>query len=109
LYSLAFPSLTVISPLLFAQQAVEDNEMNLTEGEVIEQIEELDEGWWSGVGGGGAKAGMFPGPSGYISVFVVANSFGTANYVEIVEQPEGQVEEDPAPPPPPPPPPVRLS
>jgi hypothetical protein len=48
---------------------VEDNEMNLTEGEVIEQIEELDEGWWSGVGGGGAKTGMFPGLSGYISVF----------------------------------------
>ena len=35
--------------------------MNLTEGEVIEQIGEIDEGWWSGVGQGGAKTGLFPG------------------------------------------------
>jgi hypothetical protein len=43
-----------------SQQAAEDNEMSLVEGELIEQIEELGEGWWSGVGAGG-KAGMFPG------------------------------------------------
>ncbi len=35
--------------------------MNLDEGELIEQIEQLDEGWWSGVGAGGAKQGLFPG------------------------------------------------
>lgn len=35
--------------------------MNLHEGEMIEQIEELDEGWWSGVGENGAKSGLFPG------------------------------------------------
>ena len=35
--------------------------MELTEGELIEQIEQLDEGWWSGVGEGGAKSGLFPG------------------------------------------------
>ena len=40
---------------------MEDNEMNLTEGEVIEQIEQLDDGWWSGVGAGGSKSGLFPG------------------------------------------------
>ena len=33
--------------------------MNLAEGEYIEQIEEIDEGWWSGVGPGG-KTGLFP-------------------------------------------------
>ena len=33
--------------------------MGLIEGEYIEQIEEVDEGWWSGVGAGG-KAGLFP-------------------------------------------------
>ena len=42
--------------------------MDLTEGELIEQIEQLDEGWWSGVGANGTKQGLFP-----------------ANYVEIVE------------------------
>jgi hypothetical protein len=34
--------------------------MNLVEGEYIEQIEEADEGWWTGVGAGG-KSGLFPG------------------------------------------------
>jgi hypothetical protein len=43
----------------FWKQATEDNEMHLIEGEYIEQIEEVDEGWWSGVGPGG-KAGLFP-------------------------------------------------
>ncbi len=37
--------------------------MPLVEGELIEQIEQLDEGWWSGVGEGGAKSGLFPGTS----------------------------------------------
>ena len=44
-------------------QAQEDNEMELTEGELIEQIEQLDEGWWSGVGANGTKQGLFPGTS----------------------------------------------
>jgi drebrin-like protein len=35
--------------------------MNLAEGEIIEQIEEIDEGWWSGIGSGGTKTGLFPG------------------------------------------------
>lgn len=35
--------------------------MNLLEGELIEQIEQVDEGWWSGVGQGGDKSGLFPG------------------------------------------------
>ena len=34
--------------------------MGLVEGEYIEQIEEIDEGWWFGVGPGGKK-GLFPG------------------------------------------------
>ena len=39
--------------------------MDLTEGELIEQIEQLDEGWWSGVGANGTKQGLFPGePAG---------------------------------------------
>ena len=37
--------------------------MPLVEGELIEEIEKLDEGWWSGVGANGAKTGLFPGTS----------------------------------------------
>lgn len=40
-------------------QATEDNEMTLIEGEHIAQIDEIDDGWWSGVGPGG-KSGLFP-------------------------------------------------
>ena len=43
-------------------QAQEDNELSLAEGELIEQIEQLDEGWWQGVGPGG-RSGLFPGAS----------------------------------------------
>jgi len=48
--------------------------MNLVEGELIEEIEELGEGWCSGVGGNGAKSGLFPSesetetPSGWFHV-----------------------------------------
>ena len=44
-------------------QASEENEMHLVEGELIEEVEKLDEGWWSGVGDNGAKRGLFPGES----------------------------------------------
>ena len=37
--------------------------MDLVEEELIEEIEQLDEGWWSGVGSSGAKSGLFPGES----------------------------------------------
>ena len=33
--------------------------MNLLEGDIITDVEEIDEGWWSGVGPGG-KTGLFP-------------------------------------------------
>jgi hypothetical protein len=42
-------------------KATEPNEMNLVEGEVIEEIEEVEEGWWTGVGDQGRKSGLFPG------------------------------------------------
>jgi hypothetical protein len=50
-------------------QAAEDNEMSLEVGEIIEQIEELDDGWWSGVGAGGTKSGMFPGRFDLLSIW----------------------------------------
>jgi len=37
--------------------------MDLVEDELIEEIEQMDEGWWSGVGRNGAKSGLFPGGS----------------------------------------------
>ena len=38
---------------------MEDNEMNLVEGEFITDVKEEGEGWWTGVGPGG-KTGLFP-------------------------------------------------
>ena len=49
-------------------QAAEDNEMNLVEGEYIEQIEEVGDGWWSGVGPGG-NLGVFPCTLSSLRVF----------------------------------------
>ena len=89
--------------------------MHLVEGELIEEIEKLDEGWWSGVGENGAKHGLFPGGS---VKEVLDDRFLTvpppANYVEETAQadeqepeyePEPEPEPEAAPPPPPPPPP----
>ncbi|KAF7726844.1 hypothetical protein EC973_008351 [Apophysomyces ossiformis] len=73
--------------VLFGYEAAESNEMTLIEGETILQIDQVDEGWWFGVGDDGKKQGLFP-----------------ANYVQILEEEEEQ--EPMAPPPPPPMPPV---
>jgi hypothetical protein len=40
---------------------MEENEIDLVEGELIEQIETVDYSWWSGVGDKGRKTGLFPG------------------------------------------------
>jgi len=45
--------------------------MNLVEGEFITDIEEVDEGWWTGVGSGG-KTGLFPCTL-FVSVFSVCD------------------------------------
>ncbi|UTT88876.1 hypothetical protein NDA17_001809 [Ustilago hordei] len=83
-------------------EAAEDNEITLVEGAIISNIEQIDEGWWSGVDEKGQE-GLFP-----------------ASYVEIIEDDAAPVappappvpaaateveeEEDSVPPPPPPPP-----
>ena len=41
--------------------------MNLLEGEIITDVKEIDEGWWTGVGPGG-KTGLFPCKS-FVCVF----------------------------------------
>ena len=58
--------------MLFEYEAAEENEMSLIEGEILEQVDQIDEGWWSAVGDGGAKSGLFP-----------------ANYVELLPEEAG--------------------
>ncbi|KAI9256458.1 hypothetical protein BDA99DRAFT_441889 [Phascolomyces articulosus] len=62
--------------VLFGYTAGEANEMTLVEGEVVVQIDQVDEGWWYGVSEDGKKQGLFP-----------------ANYVQLMEeeqQPQSQ-------------------
>ena len=44
---------------MFDYVAEEDNELSMPEGAVIEDVEQIDEGWWSGTLDG--KTGLFPG------------------------------------------------
>ncbi|GAB5587036.1 actin binding protein [Umbelopsis nana] len=58
--------------VLFSYDAAEENEITMVEGEIIHNIEQLDEGWWSGVSEDGTRSGLFP-----------------SNYVQLLEtQPE---------------------
>lgn len=52
---------------LYDVQANEDNDLNLVEGERIEQIDKLgqDSEWWVGLGSGG-QCGFFPGTFSFI-------------------------------------------
>lgn len=61
-------------------EKAEDNELELTEGEYVSNIEMVDEDWWMGTNSKG-ESGLFP-----------------SNYVELVE---GEEEQEAAPPPPP--------
>jgi hypothetical protein len=47
--------------VMFEYDASEANEMTLVEGEVIQQIDQVDEGWWFGISEDGKKQGLFPG------------------------------------------------
>lgn len=86
---------------LYDYEAAEDNEIGFAEGELITQIEELDEGesvicgrrswadsagWWSGTNASG-QAGLFP-----------------SNYCELIENEEEGAGAPPPPPAPPAPP-----
>lgn len=52
--------------VVYDYAAEEENELDLTEGSIVEHIEQVDEGWWSGTSNG--KSGLFP-----------------SNYVELLE------------------------
>jgi hypothetical protein len=45
--------------VLYEYAADEENEIDLDEGAVVDNIEQIDEGWWSGTYKG--KTGLFPG------------------------------------------------
>ena len=57
--------------------------MNLIEGELIEQIEQIDEGWWSGVGQGGEKTGLFPGENCFFVCFGSTHHVVLTTYSEL--------------------------
>ncbi|KAJ1920344.1 actin binding protein [Tieghemiomyces parasiticus] len=86
--------------VLYDYEAEEDNELTITEGELVIHIEKLADDWWHGFSEDGQRSGMFP-----------------ANYVEEIEvaaAPAPVVATAPAassaaPPPPPPAPPVPAA
>lgn len=45
--------------MVYDYAADEENELDLAEGEIVEDVEQIDEGWWSGSLNG--KSGLFPG------------------------------------------------
>ncbi|KAF9114989.1 hypothetical protein BGX27_009317 [Mortierella sp. AM989] len=59
---------SVSAIVVYDYEKTEENEMSLTEGEIIRHIEKLDEGWWSGESEDGTRSGLFP-----------------ANYVEVID------------------------
>nr|ODN85949.1 hypothetical protein L203_04448 [Cryptococcus depauperatus CBS 7841] len=101
--------------VLFEYEAAEDNEISLKEDEVITQIEELDEGWWSGVNSIG-QSGLFP--ANYVEVISDGGEMPlvpapvpppTPPPIEPVAHNQAQIESASVPPPPPPPPPATVS
>ncbi|CDH54424.1 related to drebrin f [Lichtheimia corymbifera JMRC:FSU:9682] len=75
------PSNGLSAVVLFGYAAGEENEMTLNEGEVVVQIDQVDEGWWYGMSEDGKRQGLFP-----------------ANYVQVLEE-EPQAPAAPAAPP----------
>lgn len=47
----------------------EENEMTLNEGEVVVQIDQVDEGWWYGMSEDGKRQGLFPGKMALYSLY----------------------------------------
>ncbi|KAI7876445.1 hypothetical protein K492DRAFT_210329 [Lichtheimia hyalospora FSU 10163] len=80
------PSNGISAVVLFGYAAGEENEMTLNEGEVVVQIDQVDEGWWYGMSEDGKRQGLFP-----------------ANYVQVLEEEPQAPPAPPAPPAPTPP------
>ncbi|KAJ3107731.1 hypothetical protein HDU97_003401 [Phlyctochytrium planicorne] len=67
---------------LYAYEAVEENEIDFEENEIITGIEQLDEGWWQGVNAKG-RMGLFP--ANYVELR--QSGAGAEAKEEIVEEP----------------------
>lgn len=65
---------------------------------MIEQIEEVIEGWWSEVGEGGASTELLGMSSPLLWILCLELTMMIANYVELIETPEEPPEEQEAPP-----------
>jgi hypothetical protein len=52
---------------VYGYEAVEENELTLREGDVVQHVQQVTEDWWSGETADG-RAGLFP-----------------ANYVELIQ------------------------
>lgn len=64
--------------------------MTLNEGEVVVQIDQVDEGWWYGMSEDGKRQGLFPGKMGVVfSLSRKGHALTTcslANYVQVLEE-----------------------
>lgn len=110
--ALATPMAGKSAVALYDYEAAEDNEISLVEGQTITNIQQLDEGWWSGVTPDG-KEGLFP--CAYIQLNEANHDEHQAMPVTL-HQPKPELEpateiepEATAPPPPPPPPPAPAA
>ncbi|GEM07516.1 hypothetical protein Rt10032_c03g1533 [Rhodotorula toruloides] len=63
--------------VLFDYEAEEDNELSLAEGQVVEQVDQVDPGWWQASIDG--RTGLFP-----------------SNYVELIDEPQDERQGVPA-------------
>lgn len=50
--------------VIYDYQAEEGNELDLAEGDIVTDIDQIDDGWWSGSVDG--RTGLFPGKRGHL-------------------------------------------
>lgn len=86
--------------VVYDYQAEEGNELDLVEGEIVTDIDQIDDGWWSGTVDG--RTGLFPGEIAYdFDTHCEAEcACDPANYVELIDD-EDTSEPPRAPSPPP--------
>ncbi|KAI9334504.1 hypothetical protein DFJ73DRAFT_852941 [Zopfochytrium polystomum] len=90
----------ITATVVYSYEAQEENEIDLAEGEIITQIEKVDDGWWQGMSPSG-RVGLFP--ANYVEENEGAAPIPTPPPAPRVETPPPPpVAKDEVPPPPPP-------
>lgn len=94
--------------VLFDYEKTEDNELQLVEGEILTEVDMIDEGWWSAINSAG-ESGLFPRCVSHSFLMpderLTRSSDGRcSNYTEIIEAEEEEAAPAPTPAPPPHPP-----